>query len=101
MPDPDDQPIVAGQTTAQNDAVETVLGRVKQGEIFASPYQRDTDECDAEKKSLFIESVLNQLTVPAFYLAPSDAEIFAGGWAATWWTSVCSGVLKTRGYFPD
>jgi hypothetical protein len=38
-----DQPILVGQTTAQNEAVETVL----------KPYQRDSDERDENKKSLF------------------------------------------------
>jgi hypothetical protein len=74
MPETNDQPIVAGQTTAQNEAVETVLGRLDQGEIFVPPYQRDSDEWDDSKKSLFIESILNRLTVPAFYLAPSEKD---------------------------
>jgi hypothetical protein len=69
-----DQPIVAGQTTAQNEAVETVLQRLDEGEIFVPPYQRDSYEWDTDKKSLFIESILNRLTVPAFYLAPSEAD---------------------------
>jgi hypothetical protein len=74
MPDDTDQPIIARQTTAQNEAVETVLGRLKEGEIFVPPYQRDSDEWDDEKKSLFVESILNRLTVPAFYLAPSERD---------------------------
>ncbi len=74
----DDQPIIAGQTTAQNEAVETVLKRLEEGEIFVPAYQRDSDEWEDDKKSLFIESILNRLTVPAFYLAPSteDADKF-------------------------
>jgi hypothetical protein len=66
-----DQPIIGGQTTAQNEAVETVLKRLEEGEIFVPSYQRDSDEWDNSKKSLFIESILNRLTVPAFYLAPA------------------------------
>jgi hypothetical protein len=69
-----DQPIVTGQTTAQNEAVETVLSRLGHGEIFIPPYQRDSDEWDNTKKSLFIESILNRLTVPGFYLAPSEKD---------------------------
>src|SRR5271170_2348525 len=78
MAETNDQPIVGGQTTAQNEAVETVLKRLEEGEIFVPPYQRDSDEWDKNKKSLFIESILNRLTVPAFYLAPSvdDPENF-------------------------
>jgi len=69
-----DQPIVGGQTTAQNEAVETVLKRLEEGELFVPAYQRDSDEWDENKKSLFIESILNRLTVPAFYLAPSEDD---------------------------
>jgi hypothetical protein len=78
MAETNDQPIVGGQTTAQNEAVETVLKRLEEGEIFVPPYQRDSVEWDKNKKSLFIESILNRLTVPAFYLAPSvdDPENF-------------------------
>ena len=47
-----DQPIVGGQTTAQNEAVETVLKRLEEGEIFVPSYQRDSDEWDDTKKSL-------------------------------------------------
>lgn len=68
----DDRPIVARQTTAQNEAVETVLARLNEKEIFIPRYQRDSDEWDDVKKSLFIESILNRLTVPAFYLAQSE-----------------------------
>jgi len=74
MAAPDDQPIVTAQTTAQNEAVETVLGRLLQNELFIPVYQRDSEEWDDIKKSLFVESVLNRLTVPAFYLAPSEGE---------------------------
>ena len=74
MAETNDQPIVGGQTTAQNEAVETVLKRLEEGELFVPSYQRDSDEWDDNKKSLFIESILNRLTVPAFYLAPSEGD---------------------------
>ncbi len=74
MPESSDQPILPGQTTAQNEAVETVLRRMEDREIFVPAYQRDSDEWDEDKKSLFIESILNRLTVPAFYLAPSEED---------------------------
>jgi Protein of unknown function DUF262 len=75
---PEDQPVIATQTTAQNEAVETVMLRYKEKELFIPPYQRDADQWDEIKKSLFIESVLNRLTVPAFYLASdeSNPEVF-------------------------
>jgi hypothetical protein len=70
---PDDSPIISSPTTAQNEAVETVLTRLDNNEIRIPEYQRDSDEWDDVKKSIFIESILNRLTVPAFYLAPSEA----------------------------
>ena len=69
-----DKPILPAQTTAQNEAVETTLGRLGAGEVYIPSYQRDSDEWDAAKKSLFIESILNRLTVPGFYLAPSEGD---------------------------
>jgi hypothetical protein len=74
----EDQPVITTQTTAQNEAVETVMLRYKENELFIPPYQRDADQWDKIKKSLFIESVLNRLTVPAFYLASDEnnPEIF-------------------------
>lgn len=74
MAETNDQPIVGGANTAQNEAVETVLKRLEEGELFVPSYQRDSDEWDDNKKSLFIESILNRLTVPAFYLAPSEGD---------------------------
>ncbi len=75
---PEDQPVVATQTTAQNEAVENVMRRYQEDELFIPPYQRDADQWDKIKKSLFIESVLNRLTVPAFYLASDEnnPEVF-------------------------
>lgn len=68
----EDQPVIASQTLAQNEAVENVLARFQNKELFIPQYQRDADQWDKFKKSLFIESVLNRLTIPAFYLAASE-----------------------------
>jgi Protein of unknown function DUF262 len=68
----EDQPVITSQTLAQNEAVENVLSRYQHKELFIPPYQRDADQWDDIKKSLFIESVLNRLTIPAFYLASSE-----------------------------
>lgn len=73
-----EQPVIASQTLAQNEAVENVLSRYNNGELFIPSYQRDADQWDNIKKSIFIESVLNRLTVPAFYVAAKEdnPEIF-------------------------
>lgn len=74
----EDQPVITSQTLAQNEAVENVMSRYRDKELFVPPYQRDADQWDDIKKSIFIESVLNRLTIPAFYLAASEdnPEIF-------------------------
>src|SRR5437660_5755509 len=74
MSSADNQPVISHQTTAQNEVVENVLSRYQQNELFIPQYQRDADQWDDIKKSLFIESVLNRLTVPAFYFAPNEAD---------------------------
>ena len=70
----DNQPVVSHQTIAQNEAVENVLARFEKREIIIPQYQRDADQWDDSKKSLFIESILNRLTVPAFYFALSEED---------------------------
>lgn len=65
----ENQPVITQQTIAQNEAVENVLARFQKKEIIIPHYQRDADQWDDAKKSLFIESILNRLTVPAFYFA--------------------------------
>lgn len=72
MSQADNIPVIAYQTVAQNEAVENVLTRFQQRELFIPHYQRDADQWDEIKKSLFIESILNRLTVPAFYLASAE-----------------------------
>jgi len=78
MTDSENQPVIASQTLAQNEAVENVMSRYRDKELFVPAYQRDADQWDDIKKSIFIESVLNRLTIPAFYLAASESnpEIF-------------------------
>lgn len=72
MNNQENQPVVTQQTIAQNEAVENVLARFEGKEIIIPQYQRDADQWDDNKKSIFIESILNRLTVPAFYFALSE-----------------------------
>ncbi len=62
-------PMVTDPTRAQSENVETVLARLKSGRTIIPDYQRDADQWDIRKESLFIESLLNNLTVPAFFFA--------------------------------
>ncbi|KOR35112.1 hypothetical protein AM228_20135 [Planktothricoides sp. SR001] len=65
-------PLVKGRTSAQSESVETIVGRMDSGDVYIPDYQRDSDQWDERKKSLFIESLLNNLTIPAFFLCEQE-----------------------------
>ena len=62
-------PLVTDATRAQSESVETVLNRLRSGRVLIPDYQRDAEQWDNRKESLFIESILNNLTVPAFFFS--------------------------------
>ncbi len=70
------QPLVQYQTSANSESVLTVLQLLNNGVYEIAEFQRDSDQWDASTKSLFIESVLNNLSIPAFFLAPTAAGKF-------------------------
>lgn len=65
------KPLIAGETGSKSESVQTVLQRLDK-KIIISDYQRDSDQWDRDKKSLFIESILNNLTVPPIFLCPIE-----------------------------
>lgn len=65
-------PLVTDSTRAQSENVETVLNRLKNERLIIPDYQRNAEQWDERKESLFVESVLNNLTVPAFFFAQRD-----------------------------
>ena len=66
-------PIVREPTRTQSENVETIINRLKSGRIIIPDYQRDAEQWDLRKESLFIESLLNNLTTPAlFFLEDQD-----------------------------
>jgi len=68
-------PLVTDQTRAQSENIETVVARLRSGRLQIPDYQRDNDQWDQRKESLFIESLLNNLTVPAFFFAQVEGSI--------------------------
>ena len=64
---PNIKPIVSDPTRTQSENVETVISRLKNGRIVIPDYQRDAEQWDRRKESLFIESLLNNLTIPALF----------------------------------
>jgi len=60
-------PIVTDSTRSQSENIETVVARLRSQRLVVPDYQRDAEQWDKRKESLFIESILNNLTVPAFF----------------------------------
>ena len=74
-------PIVKDRTVSQSESIQTIVTRLKDKEIYIPDYQRDADQWDERKKSLFIESLLNNLTIPGFFLCEDnngDFEVIDG-----------------------
>ena len=69
-------PIVREPTRTQSENVETIINRLRSGRIVIPDYQRDAEQWDSRKESLFIESLLNNLTTPAlFFLEDLDTNL--------------------------
>ena len=62
-------PIVREATRAQSESVETIINRLNSGRIVIPDYQRDAEQWDHRKESLFIESLLNNLTTPSLFFS--------------------------------
>lgn len=68
-------PIVSEPTRTQSESVETIVNNFNRGSIIIPDYQRDAEQWDDRKESLFIESLLNNLTTPAlFFLDDPDTN---------------------------
>ncbi len=65
-------PLVKDTTKAQSETIETVVSRLKNGRIYIPDYQRDAEQWNSRKKSIFIESLLNNLTIPAFFFCEDE-----------------------------
>ena len=61
-------PIVREATRSQSEAVQSIIVRYDNDQLVMPDYQRDAEQWNHRKESLFIESLLNNLTTPAFFL---------------------------------
>ncbi|NEQ85009.1 MAG: DUF262 domain-containing protein, partial [Moorea sp. SIO2I5] len=61
------EPLVQDKTRVQSESVQTILARLENERVYIPDYQRDANQWNLRKKSLFIESLLNNLTIPAFF----------------------------------
>jgi Protein of unknown function DUF262 len=68
------RPLIAESSTSESTTVEVAMGDLRDGTLTIPDYQRDTDQWDQSTKSLLIESVINNLTIPAFFFEVSYAD---------------------------
>jgi hypothetical protein len=61
-------PLLPESSSSESAGVETVLSDLTDGIITIPDYQRDGDQWDLETKSLLVESIINNLTIPALFL---------------------------------
>jgi uncharacterized protein with ParB-like and HNH nuclease domain len=61
-------PMASQKTRAESTNIETIIGRLRNKRLIIPDYQRDAEQWDLRKESLFIESLLNNLTIPAFFI---------------------------------
>ncbi len=65
-------PMVADKTRSQSESVQTIYSQMQSSRLVVPDYQREADQRDDRKESLFLESILNNLTIPAFFFAETD-----------------------------
>lgn len=58
------QPLVRAASTPAAFDVESLMRRMDDGTYKIPKYQRDSAEWDLPKRSLFIESLINNMTIP-------------------------------------
>ena len=61
------KPLIAESSTSESTTVEVALNDFRDGSLEIPDYQRDSDQWDDTTKSLFVESVINNLSIPAFF----------------------------------
>lgn len=73
------KPLIRESSTSESTNVKVVLDEMEAGTIVIPDYQRDSDQWDATTKSLLVESVINNLSIPAFFfevgLDPNGVEL--------------------------
>lgn len=67
-------PLVRTQSTSSSESIRTVLSDYLAGDLFIPDYQRDSDQWDSSKKSLLIESTINNLTIPEFFICSCPGD---------------------------
>lgn len=63
-------PLVTGATTSQSPNIRSVMDCLDDQTYYVPEYQRDSSQWDIPKKSLFMESLINNLTIPPLIAYP-------------------------------
>lgn len=61
------RPLIAESSTSESSNVEVIMNDLRDGILRIPDYQRDSDQWSEETKSLLVESVINNLSIPAFF----------------------------------
>ena len=61
------KPLIPESSTSESTSVEVVLNDLRDGVVRIPDYQRDSDQWAEPTKSLLVESVINNLSIPAFF----------------------------------
>jgi hypothetical protein len=67
----DIKPLIPESSTSESTSVEVVLNDLRDGIVEIPDYQRDSDQWAEPTKSLLVESVINNLSIPAFFFEVS------------------------------
>lgn len=65
---PDLKPLIAESSTSEATTVEVMMNDLRDKTTQIPDYQRDSDQWEEPTRSLLIESVINNLSIPAFFL---------------------------------
>src|SRR5215831_17850534 len=67
----DVKPLIPETSTSESTSVQVVLDDYRDGIVQIPDYQRDSDQWAEPTKSLLVESVINNLSIPAFFFEVS------------------------------
>ena len=65
------KPLIAESGNTESTSVEVVLNDFRNGDVQIPDYQRDSGQWSPQMKSLLVESVINNLSMPAFFFEVS------------------------------
>lgn len=63
----DIKPLIPESSTSESTTVEVVLNDMLAGIVTIPDYQRDSDQWEEPTQSLLVESIINNLSIPAFF----------------------------------